>query len=137
MKLEFKNIKEIAILAQQKGFKGTVLSTNWTMKHYNSVKRLPLVTNMCKYLLLCDIQFWLRNIHFILLEISIQKPITNKKYYSGLFSGKIKKYNLNETINYFKSYELCLEHNILKVLKILPDNPIKQYTNVLNLELNK
>ena len=137
MKLEFKNIKEIAILAQQKGFKGTVLSTNWTMRHYNGVKGLPLVTNMCEYLLLCDIQFWLRNIHFILLEIYIQKPITNKKYYSGLFSGKIKKYNLNETINYFKSYELCLEHNILKVLKILPDNPIKQYTDVLSLELNK
>ena len=137
MKLEFKNIKEIAILAQQKGFKGTVLSTNWTMKHYNGVKRLPLVTNMCEYLLLCDIQFWLRNNHFILLEISIQKPITNKRYYSGLFLGKIKNYNLNETINYFKSYEFCLEHNILKVLKVLPDNPIKVYTDVLNLELNK
>lgn len=137
MKLEFKNIKEIAVLAQKKGFKGTVLSTNWTMRHYNGIKGLPLVTNMCEYLLLCDIQFWLRNIHFILLEISIQKPITNKKYYSGLFSGKIKKYNLNETINYFESYELCLEHNILKVLKILPDNHIKQYTDVLSLELNK
>ena len=130
MKLEFKNIKEIAVLAQQKGFKGTVLSTNWTMRHYNGVKGLPLVTNMCEYSLLSDIQFWLRNIHIILLEISIQKPITNKKYYSGLFSGKIKKYNLNETINYFESYELCLEHNILKILKILPDNHIKQYTGV-------
>ena len=133
MKLEFKNIKEISVLAQQKGFKGTVLSTNWTMRHYNGVKGLPLVTNMCEYLLLCDIQFWLRNNYFILLEISIQKPITNKKYYSGLFSGKIKKYNLNETINYFESYELCLEHNILKVLKILPDNHIKQH--LLYLEL--
>ena len=50
MKLEFKNIKEISVLAQQKGFKGTVLSTNWTMRHYNGVKGLPLVTNMCEYL---------------------------------------------------------------------------------------
>ena len=137
MKLEFKNIKEIAVLAQQKGFKGTVLSTNWTMRHYNGVKGLPLVTNMCEYLLLCDIQFWLRNNYFILLEISIQKPITNKKYYSNLFSGKIKNYNLNETVNYFKSYELCLEHNILKVLKVLPDNPIKESIDALNLTLNK
>ena len=137
MKLEFKNIKEIAVLAQQKGFKGTVLSTNWTMRHYNGVKGLPLVTNMCEYLLLCDIQFWLRNNYFILLEISIQKPITNKKYYSALFSGRVRNYNLNETINYFKSYELCLEYNILKVLKVLPDNPIKEFIDVLNLELNK
>ena len=136
MKLEFKNIKEIAVLAQQKGFKGTVLSTNWTMRHYTGVKGLPLVTNMCEYLLLCDIQFWLRNIHFININFNCTSLITTDRLHYAHVKTKFYQ-GLNKDKKYFKSYELCLENSILKVLKVLPDNPIKEFIDVLNLELNK
>ena len=62
-------LKEIAILAKELGFKPKTLSTGVTFEKFTRVdKGLPL-NNTCYYLLLCEIQLWLLGTPDIHVEI--------------------------------------------------------------------
>lgn len=62
-------LKEIAILAKELGFKPRTLSTSVTFEKFIRVdKGLPL-NDMCYYLLLCEIQLWLLGASNIHVEI--------------------------------------------------------------------
>ena len=74
-------LKEIAILAKELGFKPRTLSTGVTFEKFTRVdKGLPL-NDTCYYLLLCEIQLWLNEKWNCLLEIIFQrsKKYTNNK----------------------------------------------------------
>lgn len=62
-------LKEIAILAKELGFKPRTLSTGVTFEKFTRVdKGLPL-NDTCYYLLLCEIQLWLLSTPDIHVEI--------------------------------------------------------------------
>lgn len=119
MKIE--NIKEISILAKQKGFVPKIFSTIWTFDSYNGIKDYPMVTNMCDYLLLCEIQFWLREIHKIHSEAltsniseSIEKSII-------IYNSSIITQDLDIILDTSLFFHNALSISILYGLNLLPN----------------
>jgi len=73
-------LKEIAILAKELGFKPRTLSTGVTFEKFTRVdKGLPL-NDTCYYLLLCEIQLWLGQTYDIHINIRKENYFQSSKY---------------------------------------------------------
>ncbi len=64
-------IEEIAFLAREKGFEAKTLSTKFTMNAYLGLSKSKtfLINETCDYLLLAEMQKWLREKHQIFSEV--------------------------------------------------------------------
>ena len=64
-------IEEIALLASKKGFEAKTLSTKWTLNAHLGISKSKtfLVNETCDYLLLAEMQKWLRDTHQIFSEV--------------------------------------------------------------------
>lgn len=74
-------LKEVAILAKELGFKPKTLSTGVTFEKFTRVDKGLPINDTCYYLLLCEIQLWLNETWNCLIEIIFQrsKKYTNNK----------------------------------------------------------
>nr|DAI89675.1 MAG TPA: hypothetical protein [Caudoviricetes sp.] len=109
-------MKQICKLAVQKGFKAKVLSTDWTLKDYNDKNSGFKINNTCDYLLLSEIQKWIREEFEIYIQVFYHK------------SGKFEAMIVNSSDNVistelfgemFISYEEALMAAIKETLKII------------------
>ena len=116
-------MKEICKLAAEKGFKAKALSTDWTLKDYNGKNSGFKIDNTCDYLLLCEIQKWLReefNIEIIPYPVELEQnkkeipQSENIEYHYYYFKDVIKQF---VTGNGFNSYEEALMSGIKQILK--------------------
>lgn len=99
---------EICKLAQEKGFTPKTVSTQVTFRYYTENGKNLMINDMCKYLLLCEIQSW----------ASITRNLE-------IISHKYKTINLPRTFKYktdkgysenYNSYREALEAGLKEIL---------------------
>jgi len=107
-------MENICKLAAEKGFKAKALSTDWTLKDYNGKNSGFKINDTCDYLLLCEIQKWIREEFEIYIQVFYHK------------SGKFEVMIVNSSDNVistelfgemFISYEEALMAGIKQILK--------------------
>ena len=102
---------ETAKLAEEKGFKTKTVTTKVTNDYLLGGKNV-MITKMCIYLWMCELQKWLREKHKIHIDI---QPF----YYKGDFiSWNLKIHNTYFKEKY-KTHEEALECGIYQALKLI------------------
>jgi len=112
---KFDNMKEICKLAREKGFKAKTVSTSVTLKYHLGEGKNLLINDTCDYLLLCEIQKWIREE----LKIDIAVFIGALGYcWSGtdiVDESYVKISDLKDGV--YDTYEKCLESAIKQTLE--------------------
>ena len=118
-------IEEIALLASKKGFEAKTLSTKWTLNAHLGISKSKtfLVNETCDYLLLAEMQKWLREKHKIYSEIhSIEYTDINRmRFQSNVFS-ELYSEEWNDDINeedVFDTYELAVIDSLKEAFKLI------------------
>lgn len=106
-------MKEICKLAQEKGFKSKTVSTSVTLKYHLGEGKNLLINDTCNYLLLCEIQKWLRE------ELDIHIEITSHKYKIKELRSLPRSFRYNNSTDSFSSYEEALIAGIKETLKTI------------------
>lgn len=97
---------EICKLAQEKGFTPKTVSTQVTFRNYTENGKNLMINDMCRYLLLCEIQFWARE------KLSIDVRVCRKYRWYVLFEDR----QYYDEINY-SSYREALEAGLKEILE--------------------
>ena len=110
-------MKKLLELAVEKGFKPKTLTTRWTLEAKLGIKKSEtfLVNETCEYLLLCEIQKWLREKHGIYLVVQNYSKASDEVL--G-FRAHIFPYLLTKA---FDTYEEALEKGLQEALKLIDD----------------
>lgn len=121
-------LKEIATLAKELGFKPNTLSTIVTLEQLEGSikKRLP-INDTCYYLLLCEVQLWLTDTHNLVIVYNPQEiPDSDGNYENLWHKFKISTYDgwrggRRDTIitDLFEEYQTALATGILEGLKLI------------------
>ena len=110
-------LKEIAILAKELGFKPCTMTTRFSFDEFVGIKsNTSLVTDTCYYLLLCEIQKWLREVHNIHISPMFIGPDTNKYQYRIDVEGSG---NTGEYSKWFTNFEECFVDGLMFGLKLI------------------
>lgn len=125
---------ELLKLAEEKGFKAKTVSTIWTIGGLLGRNKTNLITEVSKYLLLCEIQKWLREIHGIYIESyhDITLDYKDIQYYTNWgftnnprdfskYGGFRTEGGYNEN-NDWKTYEEALEFGLQEGLKLIKND---------------
>ena len=120
-------IEKIALLARDKGFEAKTLSTKFTMNAYLGINKSKtfLISDMCDYLLLAEMQKWLREVHNLWVEPSVNTyPKTNNiavAIHYFIDSEITKTYSLYELENLTHSdtFEEALEKGLQEALNLM------------------
>lgn len=105
-------LQELAKLVKEKGFKTHTVTTGYTFTYLLGGKNI-MINETCKYLFLCEIQKWLREVYNIDIGVYRKHKDLGKFYGGDIFSDTIRKsYGSN-----FKTYEEALEIGLQKALK--------------------
>lgn len=108
-------LKEIAILAKELGFKPCTMTTRFSFDELVGIKsNTSLVTDTCYYLLLCEIQLWLITTYVTHVQIL---PY-NKKFLISLLKEGQNGSNPNFK-ELFDTYPQALAEGILESLKLI------------------
>lgn len=101
--------KQLVELAVEKGFKAKTLTTIWTQNKYTTQDK-GLINKECIYLLLCEIQKWLREVHKLHIEIIPENQDYKTVWHPIVYHIMIPE----ETINcgFQDTYEEALESGI-------------------------
>jgi len=121
-------MKEICKLAHEKGFKAKALSTDWTLKDYNGKNSGFKINDTCDYLLLCEIQKWMReelNVYISVITdslneytIIINDKLNGTRYiYTEELDQDDANYHTFQDIKQFTSYEEALMAGIKETLR--------------------
>lgn len=116
-------LKEIAILAKELGFKPCTMTTRFSFDEFVGVKsNTSLVTDTCHYLLLCEIQLWVNNTHN--LCVSSQFFRSNPQGDSGTigYFYTIVNHDIEDVSMFLEKYENLL----LDCEQDVPGNHIDQ-----------
>lgn len=121
-------LREIAILAKELGFKAKTFTTIVTFDTLTGikVKKLP-INDTCYYLLLCEIQLWLQKNHNTDVQITIAKAgykeyrveIYKQSENTNQYTYFFIKEESGVYIKYFYFYEQALATGILEGLKLI------------------
>lgn len=132
-KIEEKKLFKIAKLAKEKGFKTKTVTTGFTNDYLLGGKNV-MITEMCIYLWMCELQKWLREVHNCFIDIlphrdgdSKNKQWKSKKdvFWSVEVDYYGKKFEIpyTEESDFIKtfnnSYEKALEIGIFQALKLI------------------
>jgi hypothetical protein len=121
-------LKEIAILAKELGFKPRTLSTQLAFGEFDeSESSKVLINDTCYYLLLCEIQLWLSDVHNLIIVYDPQEiPDSDGNYENLWHKFKISTYDgwrggrRNTVItDLFEEYQTALATGILEGLKLI------------------
>jgi hypothetical protein len=126
-------LKEIAILAKELGFKPKTISTIITFKElFEENNKVLLSNDMCYYLLLCEIQLWL-NVNYLIFVSALPfqdiESETMLCFYYTLVDYKEEKNNdilcnenqLQASLDNYETYLEALATGILEGLKLIKD----------------
>lgn len=97
----------ICKLAQEKGFTPKTVSTQVTFRYYTENGKNLMINDMCKYLLLCEIQYWVQEE----LNTNLSIYLENSKWI-----WRINKDDF-ETWNSENNYKQALEAGLKEILK--------------------
>ena len=121
-------IEEIVFLAREKGFEAKTLSTKFTMNAYLGINKSKtfLINETCDYLLLAEMQKWLREKHNLiclvyydtLLGYYIEDIYTERNDLNPAFIKKLHEF-IESKLNTFKTNEECLEKLLQEALKLI------------------
>lgn len=118
-------IEEIAFLAREKGFEAKTLSTKFTINAHLGINKSKtfLINETCDYLLLAEMQKWLREKHQIYSEVhSIDcTDINRMRFHSNVFS-ELYDEEWNDDINeedMFDTYELAIIDSLKAAFKLI------------------
>lgn len=117
-------MKELLKLAVEKGFKTKTLTTRWTLDGKLGLKKSEnfLVNETCEYLLLCEVQKWLRDkyeTNIVVEEIYINSQL---KYASTIFSDFCDEDTEWDDDSYFVKYEDALMDGITDSLELIKND---------------
>jgi len=107
-------LKEIAILAKELGFKPRTLSTGVTFEKFTRVDKGLPVNDTCYYLLLCEIQLWL----LVEKEILVELSSTFSRMYGYIVYKGASPYPSTNAQDYV-DYKDVLATGILESLKLI------------------
>ena len=110
-------MKKICKLAHEKGFKAKALSTDWTLKDYNGKNSGFKINDTCDYLLLCEIQKWIRE--ELKIDIAIFIGVSGYCWSGTNISNEsyVKISDLKDGA--YDTYEKCLKSSIKETLENL------------------
>jgi hypothetical protein len=117
-------IEEIVLLAKDKGFEAKTMSTKFTMCGYLGINKanLSIINDTCDYLLLAEMQKWLRDKHDIFSEVlcgeynNISKIRFESCVFSDLFESEDEDF---QEENIFDSYELAMVDSLKEAFKLI------------------
>ena len=115
-------LKEIAILAKELGFKPRTLSTGVTFTELTSHSKGVLINDTCYYLLLCEIQLWSNKTFGIHLTIDINmKDVWSTRIvkFTNLTEYNVVKQISRNFIEDESTFETALATGILESLKLI------------------
>lgn len=117
-------IEEIALLAKEKGFEAKTLSTKWTLNAYLGISKSKtfLVNETCDYLLLAEMQKWLRDNYQIFSEVLSGKynDIKKIRFESCIFSDLCENEDEDfDEKNIYDIYEEALMDSIKDAFKLI------------------
>lgn len=117
-------MEELIKLAKEKGFQTKTVTTKFTVDVILGSRKNVLVNDTCNYLVLCEIQKWLREVHGLVVESKISKTYF---WYHWVITYKRKETNTVVSVGdpYQKYYEICeqaLEIGLLEGLKLIELN---------------
>ncbi len=104
-------MKEICKHATEKGFKARTFSTGWTLDFYLDKGKDILITETVTYLLLCEIQRWIRE------ELNIHIEVISHKYKIKELNSIPRTFKYNHHSERYSSYEEALKEGIRETLK--------------------
>jgi hypothetical protein len=116
---------ELANLARKRGFEAKTLPTKYTMNSLLGINNSKefLINDMCQYLLLCEMQRWLREKHDIFCEIhSIDYSDIFKIRFQSCVLSSLYKEEWDDSIeedDVFDTYELALFDSIQEAFKLV------------------
>jgi len=80
-------MEELIKLAKEKGFQPKTVTTKYTVDVILGSRKNILVNDTCNYLVLCEIQKWIREVHNIDVRVSNRYRyyclIKDKQYFDG------------------------------------------------------
>jgi len=112
-------IEEIAFLAREKGFEAKTLSTSFAMAaHLGITKKKGFLNEMCDYLLLAEMQKWLREV----CKIAVMPSYSEEDvYYYFIHTDTTKNYS-NRICSLplrCKTYEEALLKGLYEALQLI------------------
>jgi hypothetical protein len=116
-------ISKIANLAKDKGFKAKTLSTIHTFEHFTNQGKNFKINDTCLFLLACEIQTWLREVHNIDVFVN-RDSIFNKGTYCLFIYDNINDIPRsrpldNDVFSGYPTYEKALEAGLKEALKLI------------------
>lgn len=114
-------IEEIAFLAKEKGFEAKTLSTKFTMNTYLGINKSKtfLINETCDYLLLTEMQKWLREKHDKYISIIFGRVgEADCTFFVELYCWvEWKSYKVE--VEDFNTYEEALSKGLLEAFKLI------------------
>lgn len=116
-------ISEIAKLAKNKGFKAKTVSTIHTFEYFTNNGKNFKINDTCLFLLACEIQKWLIEVHNI--DVFVNRDSTfNKGTYCLFIYDNIKDISRlrpldNDVFSGYTTYEKALETGLKEALKLI------------------
>lgn len=105
----------ICKLAQEKGFQPITFSTKWVYNFYIGIGKNIKITEMADYILLCEIQKWLRDIKkidLIVVNAYVRGDYNKYSYVARYVGGK----DIETKDFYSDSYEESLKEGLKEML---------------------
>jgi hypothetical protein len=121
-------IEEIVLLAKDKGFEAKTMSTKFTMCGYLGINKanLSIINDTCDYLLLAEMQKWLREKHNVFCEVqSVNYTDINRMRFESCVYSELYEDEYTDDIDekdVFDTYELALLDALSDALKDLKIN---------------
>lgn len=121
--------KEIAKKASDLGFNPKTVTTKFTHDYLIGGKNV-MITDLCIYLYLCEMQKWLREVHNIYVDVRHTASLDGKgiQYYTnwGFIRNLDKEGKQNVNGGYseyedWKTHEQALEHGVMEGLKLIKE----------------
>ena len=112
-KIEEKKLFKIAKLAKEKGFKTKTVTIGFTNNYLLGGKNV-MITEMCIYLWMCELQKWLREVH------NIHITVTSISQESWQYHIQKPKDKLGDNYNEdYENYEEALEDGLYQALLLI------------------
>lgn len=116
-----KKFTELAELAKEKGFVPHTFSTNWTNNFHLGIGKNILINEYCNYLLLEEINKWLRDNYEKFVEVQIETAVSKQSFKWLIFGLTNNIYWNIQDSNGLKyvNYEDALLEGLLEAIKII------------------
>ena len=110
-------LQELAKLAKDKGFTVHTVTTKFTNDYLLGGKNV-MITEMCIYLWMCELQKWLREKHHLIIIVAYQYEHDSTPYSYWIYK-ELQSLPINQWVNDLNTYEEALEAGLQKALSYI------------------